>query len=321
MMGLNVRRSGWIGGFAMIALAAAYAPATGLIEPMSARAQTAPDLTRVQTPGRPTCGTRPRADIEIALDSARVDEFKKRGRAAKPGTLITITTYVHVLHDGVNGRISEHTIRDQVKVLNEAYASRGFRFEMAASTPDNPNPDYTDNAVWFRDATVEDELAYKTALKEGSGDDLNIYTNSGAGYLGYAYYPTIVGSSYDVLDGVVLAYGTLPGANQPGISDIPGFVYNLGDTGTHEVGHYLGLAHTFEGKCSRTNDAVADTPAERSPDFYCTAGRDTCPDRGTILLDPIHNFMDYSDDVCLFEFTAGQAERMNIQWALYRQGR
>jgi hypothetical protein len=66
---------------------------------------------------------------------------------------------------------------------------------------------------------------------------------------------------------------------------------------------------------------VADTPAERSPDFYCTAGRDTCPDRGTILLDPIHNFMDYSDDVCLFEFTAGQAERMNIQWALYRQGR
>jgi hypothetical protein len=189
---------------------------------------------------------------------------------------------------------------------------------MAPSRPGNPNPDYSNNAAWFHD----DEASYKAALKEGTGDDLNIYTNSGAGFLGYAYYPTIVGSGFDFLDGVVLAYGTLPGANQPGISDIPGFVYNLGDTGTHEVGHYLGLFHTFDGKCSLENDGVADTPAEKSPDFFCTAGRDTCNDAGgAVLLDPIHNFMDYSDDVCLFEFTGGQAERMNIQWALYRQGR
>lgn len=321
MIGTNLPLAGRIGGFAMIALAAALAPANGLLEPTSVRAQTAPAISRVQGPALPTCGTRPRTDIEIALDAARVEEFKKRGRTAKPGAPVTIITYVHVLHDGIQGRISEHTIRDQIDVLNDAYAARGFRFELAASTRDNPNPDYTDNAAWFRDATSADEIAYKTALKEGSGDDLNVYTNSGGGYLGYAYYPTIVGSAYEVLDGVVLAYGTLPGANQPGISDIPGFVYNLGDTGTHEVGHYLGLAHTFEGKCSRTNDAVADTPAERSPDFYCTEGRDTCPDRGAVLLDPIHNFMDYNDDVCLFEFTPGQAERMNIQWVLYREGR
>jgi hypothetical protein len=321
MMTTNARRSGRIGGIAMVALAAAFSPASGVMQPASARVQDGAAMSRAQGPAFPSCGTRPRTDAEIELDSARVAEFKKRGRTAKSGDLITITTYVHVIHDGVEGRVSEHTIRAQINVLNDTYAARGFRFEMAANAPGNPNPDYTDNPAWYRDATVEDELAYKTALKEGTGDDLNIYTNSGGGYLGYAYYPTVVGSSYDVLDGVVLAWGTLPGANQPGISDIPGFVYNLGDTGTHEVGHYLGLAHTFEGKCSRTNDSVADTPAERSPDFYCTAGRDTCPDRGTILLDPIHNFMDYSDDVCLFEFTAGQAERMNIQWALYRAGR
>jgi hypothetical protein len=133
---------------------------------------------------------------------------------------------------------------------------------------------------------------------------------------------TIVGTQSEVLDGLVLAYGSLPGAMQPGISDIPGFTYNLGDTGVHEIGHYLGLFHTFDGACSPSNDDVADTPAERSADFYCTAGRNSCKDgNGLVELDPIHNFMDYSDDLCLFEFTVGQSERMNIQWSLYRQGR
>lgn len=315
MVRTSMMRYGRIGGLAMAAAAyAALAPDS--IAESSAQSKPARVSASMSFP-RPMCGTRPPTDSELAADTARVAELKRRGRAAKPGQLIVINTYVHVIHDGDNGRVSERTIRDQINVLNAAYEQHGFRFEMAASTPDNPNPDYSDNAEWFND----DEIGFKTALKEGSGDDLNIYTNSGGGYLGYAYYPTIVGSAYDIYDGVVLAWGTLPGANQPGISDIPGFIYNLGDTGTHEVGHYLGLLHTFEGHCSPSNDAVADTPAERSPDFYCTQGRDTCHDRGAVLLDPIHNFMDYSDDVCLFEFTGGQAERMSLQWELYRQGR
>jgi hypothetical protein len=303
-----------IGGLAVIAIA------SGWMSSGEVRGQvTQPTSTAtIQAAVRPVCGTRPLTEVEIAADAARVVALKSRRGTAKAGTLITIKTYVHVLHDGPEGRLSERTIRDQIAVLNAAYATRGFRFEMVPGVAGNPNPDYTDNAAWFND----DELGYKTALKEGSGDDLNIYTNSGAGYLGYAYYPTIVGTPYEILDGVVLAYGTLPGANQPGISDIPGFIYNLGDTGVHEVGHYLGLAHTFEGRCSAYNDGVEDTPAEKSPDFYCTVGRNSCKDGNALLsLDPIHNFMDYSDDLCLIEFTPGQAERMSLQWALYRQGR
>jgi hypothetical protein len=304
-----------IGRLAAVALAAVWASSS------TAQGQATQRLAVSQVPStlRPTCGTRPLTDSEIAADAVRVAAFKTRRAVSKAGTLITVTTYVHVIHNGVEGRISEKTIRDQIRVLNEAYAIYGFRFEMAPSVQGNSNPDYTNNAAWFNNA---DEAAFKAALKEGSGDDLNIYINSGGGYLGYAYYPTVVGTQYEVLDGVVLAYGTLPDAYQPGISDIPGFIYNLGDTGTHEVGHYLGLAHTFEGHCSPYNDGVADTPAEKSPDFYCTVGRNSCKDgNGVPELDPIHNFMDYSDDVCLDEFTLGQSERMNIQWALYREGR
>ena len=79
------------------------------------------------------------------------------------------------------------------------------------------------------------------------------------------------------------------------------------------------VAHTFEGGCSsRTNDFVADTPIEASPAFGCPVGRDTCKSTRAPEPDPILNFMDYTDDACMNQFTPGQFVRMDAQHLQYR---
>jgi hypothetical protein len=150
----------------------------------------------------------------------------------------------------------------------------------------------------------------KQALKQGGDNALNVYTTSGGAYLGWAYLPDVTNTNKAYLDGVVMDWRTVPGAS----TEYAG-VYDRGETLTHEIGHWLNLEHTFFGGCNATGDFVDDTPSEKSAAFGCEVGRDTCPAAG---VDPIHNYMDYSDDPCLTNFTAGQAQRMRDAWLFYR---
>jgi len=222
---------------------------------------------------------------------------------------------VHVITRGsgfANGDLSEATIRNQIRVLTESFsggtggAASPFAFQLAGVTR-------TTNAVWFEQMAVNFtvELEAKRALKRGGPNVLNIYTVDGGPYLGFAYFPDIVNDAqFSVLDGVVLDWRSLPGGTFA--------LYSEGDTAPHEVGHWLALLHTFDGGCSAKGDLVADTAAERSPAFNCPIGRDTCTASSRPGVDPIFNFMDYSQDSCMFMFTAGQVERMQAAWAAFR---
>ena len=235
---------------------------------------------------------------------------KAQNKAPSSGLLATVPVYWHIITDGSTGAHSDGDVRAQIRVLNTTFsggeggADVGLRFELAGVTR-------TNNAEWFDLETFAAEAAMKQALKQGGPDALNVYSTSGGGALGWAYYPSIVGTEFEYLDGVVLHWESLKG-----VSDTFEGAYDLGKTLTHEAGHWINLAHTFEGGCGSKGDFVADTPAMKIPTGGCPEGKDTCI--GSPGLDPIHNYMDYSFDACYSEFTPGQVQRARDAWLFYR---
>lgn len=254
------------------------------------------------------CGTRTPTLEE--QNQAEQDLAPLRGR---PTTGIVVPVWIHVIDIGsgfANGDVSDRVIREQITVLNETFAGErggadtGFRFELAGV-------DRTTNADWFymKPQSIEERRA-KDALRRGGAETLNIYTVDGGLYLGWAYFPSGY-SSQPVLDGVVIDFRSMPGG--------PYQAFSLGFTATHEAGHWLALYHTFQNGCTPNNDYVTDTPAERYPARGCPIGIDTCSSSRYPGLDPVQNYMDYSDDPCYNQFTDLQTDRMQAAWHTYRE--
>jgi len=247
------------------------------------------------------CGTAPTPNDVLSQVQNAIENNKSQRRTIRNMVNVQVAFHVIYASNGA-GNISNDMIIDQIEVLNDAYAPYDIVFTLVSV-------DYTMNDSWYNDME-QYESAYKQQLHVDPVHHLNIYTGNMPGLLGWSYMPySWPENSY--MHGVCLLYSCLPGGTA--------YPYNAGDTATHEVGHYLGLSHTFLNGCSATNDNVADTPQENDGNnIYNCNNTDTCPnDPG---MDPVHNYMTYTDDACLNQFTDGQGERMENMIATYRPG-
>jgi len=221
-----------------------------------------------------------------------------------------INLYVHVIYNNAGvGNISQVMVDSQVATLNAAYASTGWSFALVGT-------DWTQNQSWSSMTPGSAaETAAKAALHQGSADDLNLYTaNIGGGLLGWSTLPWDYAAK-PLQDGVVVLYSSLPGG-----AAVP---YNLGQSATHEIGHWLGLYHTFEAGggangCLGKGDRVADTPSQKKANYGCPV-KDSCP--ANAGNDPKENFMNYTDDSCMTTFTAGQDGRIDLMFTNLRFGK
>ncbi|KAL0953453.1 hypothetical protein HGRIS_004686 [Hohenbuehelia grisea] len=222
---------------------------------------------------------------------------------------VVIPVYFHVISRDrtlAGGNIADYQIYQQIEALNGGYQGTGLSWRLMDITR-------TVKPAWF-EAVIDsvytrEEYEMKSQLRQGGPETLNIYTvgfSRSPTLLGFATYP--YNYQFDrIRDGAVLRFTALPGGLYP---------YDRGVTGIHEAGHWVGLAHPFDGGCDG-GDGVADTPAEAQPAFFCTP-RDSCPGPRYPGTDPIYNFMDYTDDACREEFTPGQIARLRSQIATYR---
>ncbi len=253
-------------------------------------------------------------------------------KASQRGVAVvyTIPVVVHVIHNGepigTGTNISDAQVLSQIQVLNEDFrrltGTRGFNshasgadveveFCLARRTPDNCTTnginriDMSATSTSWSGPSGNTDTVLKPATIWDPSKYMNIWTVQFASgsLLGYAQFPNGTANT----DGVVVNYQNFGTDDDPSVTI--GGNFNLGRTLTHEVGHYLGLYHTFHGNsCTGTNDLCDDTPAIAESNSGCPTGIDSCPAQPGI--DMIENYMDYTYDSCMNVFTNDQKARM-----------
>ena len=192
-------------------------------------------------------------------------------------------------------------------MLNKIYASIGLQFKTI-------DVELNDNPAWFGiDIETDAVNEMKSSLGKDTERCLNIFTCEPAnGILGFAAFPWDLAQAPEI-DGVVLHHASLPDAARP----LPNWPFDLGMTAVHEIGHWCGLYHTFQGGCEAPGDDVEDTPFEARSAFGCPVHQPSaCP--GETRYDPVDNYMDYTDDACMKRFTPQQFQRVRDMVGYYR---
>jgi hypothetical protein len=235
----------------------------------------------------------------------------------------------HVIYDSFDGTgdLTYNDIDLMLRFINDT------AFSLSDIRLDYWNVQWHDNPEWF---LMQPGSQEERDAKRNNWDPfhyLNIYSTLLSDIGGFSSFPWEL-TSKEELDGVVVNFQYLLGTDPP---------FDQGDAVTHEIGHWLGLFHTYSpntksktGTCAYgcttgCGDYVADTPpearptfffcpqdavGEREPDCECPFQEDTCP--RDFFNDAIENYMNNTDDYCRVLFTDGQDERMRTMLAIYR---
>ncbi|MFC5271826.1 M43 family zinc metalloprotease [Adhaeribacter terreus] len=271
----------------------------------------------------------PQMESRMTAIEAHTQKFlQNRPANQRTNAVVTIPVVVHVIYNTASQNISLGQIQSQIDVLNEDFrklnadnsntpalyaglaADAQIQFVLAKQDPNgNPTNGVTRTSTKTKSFSANDAIKYTS---KGGHDAWNTsqYLNfwiapklasMGQQLLGYAQFP----GGPAATDGVVMAYAAFGSrAKFPGGVYYQG--YDLGRTTTHEVGHYLNLRHIW-GDATCGNDLVSDTPTQQTSNYGCpTFPKKTCSNNGDMSM----NFMDYTDDPCMYMFTTGQANRM-----------
>ena len=272
----------------------------------------------------------------IRAKAAQIEQnWRSYLKRTKPGIptplgnpVITLPIVVHIIHDNGPENISDAQVQTAIRHLNEAYANIGYfdpsdgadthiQFCLTQRDPDNaPTNGITRDVSPYTNMggsdPSQDDLNVKNVNRWDPYHYINIWIvrSIPGAVAGFAYLPAAHGS---FLDGIVVE------AQYFGVTEAYDVVV------THEMGHYLGLYHTFEGGCTNNDcsldgDRVCDTPPDQSTAW--TACGQTMNSCSTDALsgfsldenDLTKDYMDYGNNNCMTIFTQGQVDRMN--WSI-----
>ena len=268
----------------------------------------------------------------------RIEQMKLTPLA---GGIVKIPVVFHVLYNNSYSditNISVEQILDQLNILNRDFRKQNSDW---TNTPAAFQPFVADIEVEFCLASVDpdgneatgitrtqtDSTAFllptsckKTATGGKSGWNSAKYLNVWIvpkilpDLLGYATFPE---NQSGIYDGVVIGHNYI---GSIGTAATPGNVFNLGRTATHEIGHWLGLKHIWGDEAACDNDdGIGDTPPQADRNYGCPAYPllDACQTTGNGVM--YMNYMDYTDDRCMYMFTAGQKIFMRAAMSFWKR--